>query len=43
MSEKIQKQIELILNDVLKFHSELEGNKYFATGAGIRDFGISYD
>ncbi len=28
------------MNDVLKFHSELEGNKDFATGAGIRDFGL---
>lgn len=40
MSGKIQQQIELILNDVLKFHAELENNKDFATGAGIRDFGL---
>jgi len=33
-------QIEIILSDVLKFHSEFESDKYFATGAGIRDFGL---
>ncbi|MBQ7198745.1 MAG: type II toxin-antitoxin system death-on-curing family toxin [Selenomonadaceae bacterium] len=40
MSAKIQRQIELILDDVLKFHAELERNKDFATGVGIRDFGL---
>ena len=40
MSAEIQQEIELILNDILKFHSELENNKNFATGAGIRDLGL---
>ncbi len=40
MSADIQFQIELVLNDILKFHSELESNKEFSTGAGIRDFGL---
>ena len=40
MSAEIQQEIELILNDILKFHSELENNKNFATDAGIRDLGL---
>lgn len=28
------------MNDILKFHSELENDKEFATGTGIRDFGL---
>ena len=40
MSSEIQQQIELILDDVLKFHKELERDKDFATGVGIRDFGL---
>lgn len=40
MNSDIQFQIELVLNDVIKFHSELESNPEFSTGAGIRDFGF---
>lgn len=40
MSAKIEYQIELVLNDVLEFHAELENFKDFSTGVGIRDFGL---
>lgn len=40
MSAKFEYQIELVLNDVLEFHAELENFKDFSTGVGIRDFGL---
>ena len=40
MMDNVQYQIELITNDILEFHKELENDKELHTESGIRDYGL---